>query len=185
MEAIEIKRRGRPSKYTQLSESGPIDFSQVQRLDELQIDQRMLEVMKSDLPIDELISFEGVNLEGYNLLTWSSASEHNNDYYLLERSTDGIDWSVINNQQGAGNSSIKIDYSFRDFTYEPTINYYRLSQVDFDGNSETFKTIVVNNLGKSKQILFLTNMLGQIVDDEATGILIIHYTDGTSEKIYK
>jgi DNA repair protein RadA/Sms len=59
MEAIEIKRRGRPSKYTQLSESGPIDFSQVQRLDELQIDQRMLEVMKSDLPIDELISFEG------------------------------------------------------------------------------------------------------------------------------
>jgi len=59
MEAIEIKRRGRPSKYTQPSESGPIDFSQVQRLDELQIDQRMLEVMKSDLPIDELISFEG------------------------------------------------------------------------------------------------------------------------------
>ena len=136
------------------------------------------------LPI-ELISFEGVNIEGYNLLTWSSASEHNNDYYLLERSTDGIDWSVIKNQQGAGNSSIKIDYSFRDFTYEPTINYYRLSQVDFDGNSETFKMIAINNLGKSKQILFLTNILGQIVDDEATGILIIHYTDGTSEKIYK
>ena len=136
------------------------------------------------LPI-ELISFDGTNLESYNFITWSSASEHNNDYYLLERSTDGIDWSVINNQKGAGNSSIKIDYSFRDFTYESTINYYRLSQVDFDGNSETFKTIVVNNLGKSKQILFLTNILGQIVDDEATGILIVHYTDGTSEKIYK
>jgi hypothetical protein len=136
------------------------------------------------LPI-ELVSFESVNLEGYNLLTWSSASEQNNDYYLLERSTDGYDWSVINNQKGAGNSSVKIDYSFRDFTYEPTINYYRLSQVDFDGNSETFKIISVNNLGKTKQILFLTNILGQIVGDEATGILIAHYVDGASEKIYK
>ena len=136
------------------------------------------------LPI-ELISFEGVNIEGYNLLTWSSASEHNNDYYLLERSTDGIDWSVIDNQQGAGNSTIQIDYRFRDFTYESTINYYRLSQVDFDGNSETFKMIAISNLGKAKQILFLTNMLGQIVDDEATGILIVHYSDGTNEKIYK
>ena len=136
------------------------------------------------LPI-EFISFEGVNFESYNLSTWSSGSEQNNDYYLLERSTDGYDWSVINNQKGAGNSSVKIDYSFRDFTYEPTINYYRLSQVDFDGNSETFKIISVNNLGKTKQILFLTNILGQIVGDDATGILIVHYSDGTSEKIYK
>ena len=136
------------------------------------------------LPI-ELINFDATNQNTYNLLTWSSATEHNNDYYLVERSTDGFNWSVVNNQNGAGNSTSKIDYSFRDFTYESTINYYRLSQVDFDGNSETFKTIVVNNLGKSKQILFLTNILGQIVDDEATGILIVHYTDGTSEKIYK
>lgn len=136
------------------------------------------------LPI-ELISFEGVNLESYNLLTWSSASEHNNDYYLLERSTDGYEWSVIDNQKGVGNSNTQNDYSFRDFTYESTINYYRLSQVDFDGNSETFKVIAISNLGKAKEILFLTNMLGQIVGDEATGILIVHYSDGTSEKIYK
>jgi hypothetical protein len=136
------------------------------------------------LPI-ELISFEGVNLESYNLLTWSSASEHNNDYYLLERSTDGYEWSVIDNQKGVGNSNTQNDYSFRDFTYESTINYYRLSQVDFDGNSETFKVIAISNLGKTKEILFLTNMLGQIVGDEATGILIVHYSDGTSEKIYK
>jgi hypothetical protein len=136
------------------------------------------------LPI-ELISFEGINFESYNLLTWSSASEYDNDYYLLERSIDGYEWSVIDNQQGAGNSSIKIDYSFRDFTYEPAINYYRLSQVDFNGNSETFKVMAINNLGKTKQILFLTNILGQIVGDDATGILIVHYSDGTSEKIYK
>lgn len=136
------------------------------------------------LPI-ELMSFEGINLESYNLLNWSSASEHNNDYYLLERSTDGYNWSVIDNQKGMGNSNTQTDYSFRDFTYESTINYYRLSQVDFDGQSETFKVIAISNVGKTKQILFLTNMLGQIVSDEATGILIVHYSDGTSEKIYK
>lgn len=144
-----------------------------------------IELVEIDpMPI-ELMSFEGVNLESYNLLTWSSASEYDNDYYLLERSIDGYEWSVIDNQKGIGNSNTQTDYSFRDFTYEPTINYYRLSQVDFNGNSETFNVIAISNLGKEKQILFLTNILGQIVGDEATGILIVHYSDGTSEKIYK
>ena len=136
------------------------------------------------LPI-ELISFDGTNLDGYNLLTWSSASEHNNDYYLVERSTDGYNWSVIENQKGAGNSTFKIDYSFRDFTYEPTINYYRLSQVDFNGHSETFKTILVNNTGKIKEVLYFTNLLGQIVNEDVRGLLIVYYTDGTNEKVYR
>lgn len=136
------------------------------------------------LPI-ELMSFDGVNMDSYNLLSWSSASENNNDYYLLERSTDGYNWSVIDNQKGMGNSNTQTDYIFRDFTFEPVVNYYRLSQVDFDGNSETFKTIVVNNTGKKKEILFFTNLLGQIVDEGAVGILIVHYTDGTSDKIYR
>lgn len=59
METLEIKRRGRPSKYIQPTQSENIDFSQVKKLDSLQIDSRMLNVMKSGLPIDELISFEG------------------------------------------------------------------------------------------------------------------------------
>lgn len=136
------------------------------------------------LPI-ELISFDGSNQSDYNLLTWSSASEHNNDYYLLERSTDGINWSVITNQKGAGNSTSQIDYSFRDFTYESGINYYRLSQIDFDGKSEMFKTIAINNAGKTKEVLYFTNLLGQIVNDDVRGLVIVYYTDGTNEKIYR
>jgi hypothetical protein len=136
------------------------------------------------LPI-ELINFDATNQNTYNLLTWSSATEHNNDYYLVERSTDGFNWSVVNNQNGAGNSTSKIDYSFRDFTYEAAINYYRLTQVDIDGQSETFKTISLNNLGKTKEVLYFTNLLGQIVNDDVKGNLIVHYTDGTTERIYR
>lgn len=136
------------------------------------------------LPI-ELINFDATNQNTYNLITWSSASEHNNDYYLVERSTDGFNWSVVNNQNGAGNSTSKIDYSFRDFTYEAAINYYRLTQVDIDGQSETFKTISLNNLGKTKIVLYFTNLLGQIVNDEVKGNLIVHYTDGTHERVYR
>jgi len=136
------------------------------------------------LPI-ELMSFDGIDLDSYNYITWSSATEHNNDYYLLERSTDGYNWSVINNQKGAGNSTVQTDYSFRDFTYEPLVNYYRLTQVDYDGKSETFKTIVVNNMGKTKEVLYFTNLLGQIVEDDIRGLVIVHYTDGTNEKIYR
>jgi hypothetical protein len=136
------------------------------------------------LPI-ELMSFDVSNYDNHNLLTWSSASEHNNDYYLLERSTDGYNWTVISNQKGVGNSTTQMDYSFRDFTYEPTTNYYQLTQVDFDGQSETFKIIAINNTGKYKEVLYITNTLGQIVDDNTKGWLIIYYTDGTNDKIYR
>jgi hypothetical protein len=136
------------------------------------------------LPI-ELISFEGTNLDGHNLLTWSSASEHDNDYYLIERSTDGYNWSIIENQKGAGNSTVQIDYGFRDYTYEPVLNYYRLTQVDFNGYFETFNTISINNVGKIKEVLYFTNLLGQIVNDDVKGLLIVYYTDGTNEKVYR
>jgi hypothetical protein len=156
----------------------------VQNLNWMEFSEVTLAADADPLPI-ELISFEGTNIDSYNLLTWSSATEHNNDYYLVERSTDGFSWSVVNNQNGAGNSTSKIDYNFRDFTYEVAINYYRLTQVDIDGQSETFKTISLNNLGKTKEVLYFTNLLGQIVNDDVKGYLIVHYTDGTTERIYR
>ena len=136
------------------------------------------------LPI-ELISFDVINQNNYNLLTWSSASEHNNDYYLIKRSTDGVNWVVIENQKGAGNSTMQINYSFRDFTYESAINYYQLTQVDYDGQSETFKIIAIDNIGITKEILYVTNLLGQIVDNETRGWLIVYYNDGTNKQIYR
>ena len=116
-------------------------------------------------------------------MKWSTASEQNNDYFLLERSEDGFNWNNINITNGAENSNTKMDYSFRDFTFTNKLNYYRLTQVDLNGVSETFNVISINNSKKQKQILKITNTLGQEVPQDTKGLLIIIYTDGTSEKI--
>jgi hypothetical protein len=96
------------------------------------------------LPI-ELLSFDGTVIDSRNvLLEWSTASEKDNDYFIIERSTDGYDWTQIKNIDGSGNSNTKINYTTIDNSAPRTIVYYRLSQVDFDGVSETFNPIDVN-----------------------------------------
>jgi hypothetical protein len=96
------------------------------------------------LPI-ELLSFEGTVIDSRNvLLEWSTASEQNNDYFIIERSIDGYNWTQIKNIDATGNSNIKINYTTIDKSVPRTIVYYKLSQVDFDGVSEEFSPISVN-----------------------------------------
>ena len=137
---------------------------------------------QSPLPIT-LMSFTAEKRDNYNLLEWSTASEINNDYFLLERSTDGINWNVINKTLGAGNSNNLINYSFTDYNFESVINYYRLTQVDYNGASETFNITYANNTKKSKKVIRIINTSGQEVPIESKGILIITYEDGSSIRI--
>jgi hypothetical protein len=67
-------------------------------------------------------------------LTWISATETNNKYYTIERSDDGVNYSLVANVNGAGNSTSPTDYSTTDESPNSGLNYYRLSQTDFDGN---------------------------------------------------
>lgn len=136
------------------------------------------------LPI-ELINFTGVFENNYNLIQWSSASEHNNAYYILEKSIDGTNWDILNTQSGAGNSVDQLDYTFRDTQYNNGINYYRLSQVDFDGQSETFNIISIDNSVKIKNITKLIDLLGREVDQYTHGTLFEVYDDGTIKKVLR
>jgi hypothetical protein len=90
------------------------------------------------LPI-ELISFQS-NCANNNTvdITWSTASEHNTNYFRLDKSRDGTQWDVVNTIGAAGNSNNVIDYALTDFFPTPGINYYRLTQYDNDGAFETF-----------------------------------------------
>ena len=87
------------------------------------------------LPV-ELTHFTGFTNENENLLTWTTASESNNDYFYIEKSMDGINYKKIGEVQGSGNSSVRIDYEFSDSEINNSIVYYRLTQVDFDGTKE-------------------------------------------------
>jgi hypothetical protein len=90
------------------------------------------------LPI-ELISFQA-NCSDNNTvdITWSTASEHNTNYFRVDKSRDGMQWDVLNTIGAAGNSNYTIDYALTDAFPNPGINYYRLTQYDNDGVFETF-----------------------------------------------
>ena len=110
------------------------------------------------LPV-ELIKFD-VKAEGCGAnLTWSTASEINNDFFIVEYSYDGTDWKEIDNAKvsGAGNSSEVIDYSFYDFDCSHNrLVYYRIVQVDFDG-TRTNSVVKSLNLGKPKLVKVYPN----------------------------
>jgi len=93
----------------------------------------------------KLISFTGNKQSGSNILTWSTSSEQNNDYFLIERSSNGTDFTVIGRVNGSGNSSIIQNYRFSDNSPTSGTNYYRLEQVDFNGNSNYSNAIVITN----------------------------------------
>ena len=85
------------------------------------------------LPI-ELLSFSGNSLDDANILEWTTSTELDNDYFIVERSSNGSDFEEIQKVDGAGNSNSAISYSIRDNDPLNGINYYRLKQTDFSGN---------------------------------------------------
>lgn len=135
------------------------------------------------LPV-ELYSFEGSTIDGMNLITWSTASEHNSDYFVIERSVDGENWSDITKVMASGNSNTLINYSYIDNSFNRVINYYKLRQVDFDGVYKTYGPIMVDNRS-TKIITKYINSLGQEVDENEKGLIIVVYQDGTTEKIVR
>jgi hypothetical protein len=64
---------------------------------------------------------------------WQTASEVNNDFFIIERSLDGINFTSIGKIDGAGNSSSTLSYSFNDESPSKGISFYRLKQTDYDG----------------------------------------------------
>lgn len=90
----------------------------------------------------DLLSFEGQDIGCAVKLNWETLSEVNNDYFIIEKSQDGENFNEIGRVQGFGLSSSPTEYDFEDRSAK-AINYYRLSQVDYDGSIETFETIIV------------------------------------------
>ncbi len=89
------------------------------------------------LPID-LLSFEakrsGIKVD----VKWTTAAEVNNDFFTLERSSDGANYAAIAIIQGAGNSPSAINYVHSDMSPLKGTSYYRLRQTDFDGTSKVY-----------------------------------------------
>lgn len=90
------------------------------------------------LPV-ELLFFNAKNSNSAVQLNWATATEINNDHFIIERSEDGAYFYEIGRVDGNGNSTEQIEYSFTDQFVLNEVQYYRLTQVDYDGQSEQFE----------------------------------------------
>jgi hypothetical protein len=139
------------------------------------------------LPI-ELLSFDGSVINSRNvLLEWSTASEKNNDYFIIERSVDGYNWLQIKNIDATGNSNTQINYTTIDNSAPRAIVYYKLSQVDFDGNSEKFDPISVNLTLDEKNCDYkFYDLNGKLIDINLVSPgVYLKSCDGETIKIWK
>jgi len=77
-------------------------------------------------------------------ITWTTASETNNDFFTIERSQDGREFIPIGVVDGAGNSNTILKYKLMDADTYVGVSYYRLKQTDFDGKFEYSEIKSVN-----------------------------------------
>lgn len=118
-------------------------------------------ILCEKLPI-ELISFNGeAQIQG-NMLKWVTAAEIENDYFTLERSSDGVNFELINTQSGSGNTGSSNSYNYLDREAKNGISYYKLWQTDFDG---TVNYIGVVSVTRGEASLAINNILPIPVPD--------------------
>lgn len=84
------------------------------------------------LPV-KLQNFDAVLNNNQTELSWSTLTEENNDYFSIERSTDGKHFEEIAQLEGANHSTELIEYEYTDRAPLAGDNYYRLKQLDYDG----------------------------------------------------
>jgi hypothetical protein len=97
---------------------------------------------KANLPV-ELLYFTAECMGEATQLQWSTASETNNEYFTIERSSNAVNYEEVARIQGAGTTSQRSDYSFMVDNNSTAITYYRLRQTDIDGKYEIFAPIAI------------------------------------------
>jgi hypothetical protein len=106
----------------------------------------------STLPI-ELLDFSAKAEQTYVDLNWVTATEVNNDYFLVQRSLDGISFENISQVPGAGNSNSTRFYNLKDYNPVNGTMYYRLKQVDFNGEFD-YSPIRTVNFQNNQLVVF-------------------------------
>lgn len=136
------------------------------------------------LPV-ELLSFIAKSVGTQIHLSWLTATERDNDYFLIQRSANGEDWIDLGVVDGVGSSQIEVDYEFQDQSPVTGINYYRLIQVDNNGQRSLSEVVSAEirsqetilecypNPVESGSLLYLKNL------DSVNGELVIYDLNGT------
>jgi len=94
----------------------------------------------SVLPV-ELSNWNAVVTQSEVQLSWTTQSERDNAYFVVERSENGGNFEAIAMVKGDLNSTTALDYQITDYTPLKGTSYYRLKQMDVNG-TETISGLV-------------------------------------------
>jgi hypothetical protein len=110
----------------------------------------MADAEAQPLPVS-LVSFSANCLTFARNINWVTESEVNNSHFILEKSQDGINWHFVTTIFGEGTTSQSTQYNYKDLNAFEKV-FYQLSQVDFDGSTETFTPILADACGNKTDV---------------------------------
>ncbi len=110
--------------------------------------------VQNPLPV-ELTLFTGKRINGTVNLNWTTLSEKENDFFAVERSSDGKSFEVRGQVKGFGTSVDVHHYTFNDPDNSSPMLYYRLKQYDWNGESHLSKTIALSRKNTGELALSL------------------------------
>jgi hypothetical protein len=137
------------------------------------------------LPVEFLDVSAKVDNDHVNV-SWSTASETNNNYFTVERSADGINFEPLGNVKGAGNSNTVLLYGYIDDNPVKGVSYYRIKQTDFNGNFKYSKTVTVSfdNNNTGVKITANSGMLNIMVNTTVAGPLLVNVYNTVGALLY-
>jgi hypothetical protein len=110
----------------------------------------------SSLPV-ELVSFGGMSLNEKIKLYWTTASEENCKEYIIEKTRNAMDFAEVTHVKAAGNSTSLLNYKAYDTAPLHGKNFYRIKQIDYNGDFTYSKLIAVNYAELSSGISIIPN----------------------------
>jgi hypothetical protein len=91
----------------------------------------------------DIVAISAKSSQDKNLITWSTASEKDNNKFVVERSLNGLNFVPIGEVKGAGTSQTVYNYLFLDENVTGSVNYYRIQSVDRAGTMNASKVVAV------------------------------------------
>lgn len=139
------------------------------------------------LPI-ELLNFDAKLVGDEVICNWSTATEINTDYFVIQRTIDGVNFENIDSILAAETSYETLHYNLSDPNPLLGTSYYRLKQYDLDGSSETFPLsevkyrnleVKVNQQGENLQVTLPSNVKGTVQIIDMMGRIVFEENEGT------
>jgi hypothetical protein len=95
-------------------------------------------------------------IQGNMTIKWSTATEQNSDYFTLEKSLDGTNFTTVATMKAAGNSNTAKNYSAVDYDAYSGTSFYRVKETDFNGDFSYSSIITVSGCNRDNIVIYST-----------------------------